>query len=445
VFRLLSNDPANPDAMMFIANALLMICVGHSLSACEEGGQSTIQNKMLLALRNTLRSVLITLSAMCLLNSTYKKSIMSLTENILVDNSLMSLELDRNQIVLIAMTHLLAGSGIDESADRPIPLLEVLRRDSPGFSAGQCAKEDLPAFVCDVAHCLARGTSNKPFEHLKIIIEHMEACASTDTAGGGLVLRQIIRDCAFAFAQHQPEQEHFKYAEQFGRHWQSIPAQSKVSLGICQSPSDTKFRWEEGISEWVTATPRSKPGKDRWIRRSVFSNKVGYKCSPNPISKRGKDVTKISLTCRVFRSPRISHSRVADLGPPSPSVGIEATKMPSQQGDARSVVVGCLRLHSPPQISPNFSKYTRSRRGVNKLQRLGKELLRSNQDWRLFSDSDDELSITNPGTVQRPSENLMIPKEFINKIEKRASTSIHRSSISSDVTLPGETVDELGL
>ncbi|KAG9247840.1 hypothetical protein BJ878DRAFT_490888 [Calycina marina] len=111
---------------------------------------------------------------------------------------------------------------------------------------------ELAAFNCSIVRCCGRGTSTKGFRYLQLLQQKLEALAHVRESNGGNTLHELIVDSAFAFAQHTSETQHLEYAMNTEAKFHVVKAKHTKD----ETPRGTGgFRWEEGISEWVSVTP----------------------------------------------------------------------------------------------------------------------------------------------------------------------------------------------
>lgn len=106
------------------------------------------------------------------------------------------------------------------------------------------------ALIASIARGCTRKNSAKPAAHTYLI----KLCDKLDAACPQVkALRNIRVDAAFYLADQTGDLWDLNFAER-------IAATGQADEGTCQTPGKrtatfTGFRWDEGISEWVTATP----------------------------------------------------------------------------------------------------------------------------------------------------------------------------------------------
>lgn len=119
------------------------------------------------------------------------------------------------------------------------------------------AYNEAVAFIGQIARCCGRGSSSPGFEHLKQIHLMMEILASDND--GSSAVQGLIVDSAFAFAQKVPDGQHLEYAACMDAKFCARRPDVDSSWHEIREGNDSEavsgYRWEEGIGEWVTATP----------------------------------------------------------------------------------------------------------------------------------------------------------------------------------------------
>lgn len=109
--------------------------------------------------------------------------------------------------------------------------------------------------LSDVARCCGKGSFTSGFEYLQRFHSSMGALLMEGDTRFNMV-RCIIVDSAYEFAQRVPQTTHLDHASQMNLLYSSRTRASKYeekqeSMQVAKSG----FRWEEGIGEWVSATP----------------------------------------------------------------------------------------------------------------------------------------------------------------------------------------------
>jgi hypothetical protein len=442
VFRCLSNDPSNRDATKFLTNILPLLCTAQSSSTGEQEDLSPNENSMLSALNNTLTSVLITLLSMSLLSGSHTRSISQILRSTIIDGQLASLKLDSHVYVLVAMANLLASVEVDQDASFMREIVESLAERCRQLSQAPSFKDRISSFVCSVARCCGRGSSGNGFEYLKILLERLMVFRALDNTETSWVLQEIIVDSAFVFQCNVPNEEHVQYAQHIRTRLHGSLTQPKASPSLCRTISEDGFRWEEGINEWVVATPATKLRGLQGIRHSLSDE---YSDCENPIRqalKRHKRRAAPHAGDQV-RSDRCR--RVSDFAPASPNTYDEdvcpSIRVDHHNND-KSLPNSC-----PLQEPASYTQLRYGKRPIRKLRRLGHELLSSRQSWKIFEQSDDELNstvATISDCVQFVFLELPNPKSSSHK-QERKSNILENPLVGRDESLQEESEDELSL
>ncbi|KAI9720773.1 MAG: hypothetical protein M1812_002612 [Candelaria pacifica] len=120
---------------------------------------------------------------------------------------------------------------------------------------------DLAIYVNAVACCAGRISQGNGFGYIQILSDYLidlstSSIASTQVSS---VERQAFSSIglqsAFLFAEENPSTAHFEYTEKIGQVANGEGfIEGSLSRRGCE-PYSRRFRWEEGISEWVAATP----------------------------------------------------------------------------------------------------------------------------------------------------------------------------------------------
>lgn len=116
-------------------------------------------------------------------------------------------------------------------------------------NAGQ-HREAATALICTLAQFLGRGTSEPSHNFLTILLDRLDSALQGDNS----LPRGLRAECAFFLAERTLDLRDLAFAE-------SLNKNVDMELGVKTTPKppasspSAKFRWDEGIAEWVTATP----------------------------------------------------------------------------------------------------------------------------------------------------------------------------------------------
>jgi hypothetical protein len=390
VFRTISTTSSDYlDACNFLCHVLPILVNDH-----------TEVDTLLTALDATLASALRTLVSMCILGQgemPFPERKMpsnpgDLLRRIMMDCGISSSVSSGSGASLVAMSNLviatIGGLNVRDVSGWHLPLVEIILRGSQDSQATINLERCLSEFVCSIARCCGRCSTDDGFEHLQSTLESLQGMVAIEALDTGHVLRRLVVEAAVAYSQQLPDQKHVRYAEQVETKLLGPPSQPRDSLSDTTSAHTTGFRWEEGISEWVTATPAMDSKKTRMM--TYFSSDAESDCESSfknsllpyrkePMESRGKTVecrrSSPFHSCPVSPHPDMLNKR-----------NIQAMPVCANVSDLDS---GKLSYQSQPQ---HAAWQTRTRRPVNKRRRFGDKILSSSQEWRMFEDSDDELS-----------------------------------------------------
>jgi hypothetical protein len=141
------------------------------------------------------------------------------------------------------------GSGIPNDNGLGLRLQALLNADEDENTT----RDDLAAFICSVARCCGRGTSETGLEYLKVMHDVLEYSGCVDVVQG------LIVNSAHAFANESPKREHMEYASTLEVKYANRGNKTPIDMSVKKAEHfRSGFRWEDGIGEWVTATPVAK-------------------------------------------------------------------------------------------------------------------------------------------------------------------------------------------
>lgn len=125
--------------------------------------------------------------------------------------------------------------------------------------------EPLSNFVSSLIVCYDRAVRGAGFAMLENIVWRLMD-ASTDRAGQYPLMKALALRSANAFAQQSKMARHAKFAQELEQTAGDCPKQPRVTTRALKNgrTQSARYRWEEGICEWVVATPaRDCPGDQR--------------------------------------------------------------------------------------------------------------------------------------------------------------------------------------
>ncbi|KAI9809498.1 MAG: hypothetical protein M1827_006804 [Pycnora praestabilis] len=165
-------------------------------------------------------------------------------------------------------------------ATKTISLLSALGPRNAGFDVINRMSE----FICAVVCCFGRASKDNGFYIVQKIVQHLTSLpdhrAESHSSVEGYLMGRTILEVAFLFAESTGCSEHFAFAEGVQR------SASMQRIGFQRSPprepqaanyKSTGFRWEEGICEWVAATP-ALAAKERAIGVPASTHLYEYRC-----------------------------------------------------------------------------------------------------------------------------------------------------------------------
>ncbi|KAI9692548.1 MAG: hypothetical protein M1822_006779 [Bathelium mastoideum] len=138
------------------------------------------------------------------------------------------------------------------------------------------AADDLPEIVCSIARCCGRTASSDGLAQLELLVQKLVSYSSPDLrSSSASFLRQLALDSACCFASDSDADAASQaLLRRVEASVQSIgPLQTTATpfrkRGQSQQTSRDGYRWEEGICEWVLATPAGWANHCR-AKRNMF-------------------------------------------------------------------------------------------------------------------------------------------------------------------------------
>jgi len=267
------------------------------------------------------------------------------------------------------------------------------------------ATNNLVDFICSIASCCGRGTSTKGFEHLKQLHWTLESLALTREHKGGNILHELIVDSSFMFAQQASDSEYLDYATSTEAKFHVV----KTKQVIGETPTKLGgFRWEEGISEWVIATPAVNKS---WLCIGMrnASSECASPFSNNTIRQRVNRSNSSSTIPSAVSSPRLksrvrrySHgSPISPISPSSSDVNDEDPVSLTGQQSPNSSFATTISTSSESSASPSTSCRRGSR--ISNIKHKGTNI-EASRKLEIFEDeSDDELSFWDTSSHEEPT------------------------------------------
>ncbi|KAG4431055.1 hypothetical protein IFR05_013461 [Cadophora sp. M221] len=419
------------DAVAFLDNALSL------LSSARTGSSTSTNSAVSDAVKNTFSSLLTTLSSIVRLskesqqedagslgNPTGYGHIIAILEGSLVQSGASDMQ------ILLLLSNLIVRDEYPNLADRDDSLIDILmvRLQQKDTSSGvSSAYTEAVHFICQVARCCGRGSSSPGFEHLEQMHLVMEVSASEND--GSSFIQGLIVDSAFAFAQKVPDRKHIDYAASVDTKF--CVRRIDVDTSLHESSEDgfddemSGFRWEEGIGEWVTATPAAV-AKTKIIAPKAFADDsecdTPYRPPPKLRRLESQPAPVVHFSSSPFSSLNFDNSVGAYSLPMSPSgLEHEVDEIVSED-EAESVLGGRTPVESDDELGSESSAClvesgseddigkmessfaedslvshgsstslaslaSQGRPMVNRAPRLHRKLLRNSQDWQILEDS----------------------------------------------------------
>lgn len=119
--------------------------------------------------------------------------------------------------------------------------------------------DTIPGLVCSVARCRSRPFRSDGFVELQNLVQTLTTFHDPRTSSHSKwFMRRLALDSALEYAEGTKIPEHFALArsiEQSLREVISVPTESPFKKSGASATKGRGWRWEEGLSEWVTVTP----------------------------------------------------------------------------------------------------------------------------------------------------------------------------------------------
>ncbi|KAL8648106.1 MAG: hypothetical protein Q9210_005175 [Variospora velana] len=319
----------------------------------------------------------------------------------------------------------------DEFADTVPNLFDKLM----ALGDDESTVEQSSSFLCAVAECCARGTSEDTFDHTQKIVQHIHhigtSLKSVSRSHG--LCNRIGVAAALEYAESTKHPKHLHWAldvEQAitGVHLESVrrtPARTPLR-GQKQTQTWNGYRWESGICEWVARTPaiavrkpptqeqleevtQSKEGRSRSVsKHSSCSSKGPYRTTHheggshrerNLRSSSSRHLAKVSAADEESASEEISAHDGAEMDDDELSM---SERWQEAQAQAQAQAASCLRAVTKVAAKPRGQTSKTGRRRGRRGRRSGSTQAQAQaqaqatedgmpgQDMAL--DSEDELS-----------------------------------------------------
>ena len=466
--QVLSHDSTETDALMFMNTTLPLLAQAGGLSG-EGYGTMAGDSVMIEATKQTFSSLLTTLLSIVILSKDPGNlarfengaSVMANYEHFvtLVRSCLVQWELSHSiniQGTLLVIGNIIlheVGYNVSGSEnDLADILLNHLRQMNK--SAGILSSyHEVVMFICSVSRCCGRGASNSGFEYLQNLHQILEGLATDRNSDGGSILREIIADSALAFAQEVPDPKHLDYAATMEGRVHPLIAKPRVSLtpGHTLDSSRVGFRWEEGISEWVTATPSMSTSKGKDTKRFSAAEQIDCETpfrhlirrttnNPAPLHMRARNLrlsNSVIISGSINNSPIVSsplqQSTVSGLGEYSEDEITENAEFENDTTDAED---------SEDDLASNDLSINDF---ASDLDSSGDELATESLQKKQSNDTEDsgdEIQLTSPqsystnGHEQSPSSSPRSQDSEDSLIDE-SFTSVASSAVSNETSEPG--------
>ncbi|EON63468.1 hypothetical protein W97_02696 [Coniosporium apollinis CBS 100218] len=229
------------------------------------------------ALNNTISSLMTTLATVTIASESQQGHRDNKTDNILWPLESIAIDIlrryptildDRSSLqraITVLASLLLARA---RACTLPQPLLlantnliiQTMERISIDAASDTFSPLDtIPGLVCSVARCRSRPFRSDGFVELQNLVQTLTTFHDPQTSSHSKwFMRRLALDSALEYAEGTKIPEHFALArsiEQSLREVTSMPTESPFKKSGASATKGRGWRWEEGLSEWVTVTP----------------------------------------------------------------------------------------------------------------------------------------------------------------------------------------------
>lgn len=151
----------------------------------------------------------------------------------------------------------------DSTKDTAISKLWDTVRADRETKEGKQHYEAVTALICSLAQSCGRGAVESSHHYLTKFCDQLDSTVAADE----VTSRKMRIDCAFLLAERTNDLRDLAFAESFNSTaTDNLVVQPTPRKQQPTASSFTGFRWDEGISEWVTATPAAQPHRQSFTR-----------------------------------------------------------------------------------------------------------------------------------------------------------------------------------
>ncbi|TGO24203.1 hypothetical protein BPAE_0109g00320 [Botrytis paeoniae] len=191
------------------------------------------------------------------------------------------------------------------------------------------AYDEAVRFLTSVARCCGKGASTSGFEHLQYIHRRLKKVNTGRDLKARAIWHGFVVDSAFAFARVTPGQKYLDYADSMDSELHAGGSKRPDSATTEARRESTNFRWEEGISSWVTTTPATNINKAKGMTTDFENDEVELE---SPSIVRSQRPVRLSRGTKRKRDS-IEHEQSTGQGMQAPS----RTQIGTRRGNAASL------------------------------------------------------------------------------------------------------------
>ncbi|KAL3428343.1 hypothetical protein PVAG01_01852 [Phlyctema vagabunda] len=433
------------DATEFLREALTIL--GRS-GAISSGTADFTGSRAHLAmtLLQTYSSVLTTLSTIAMLSKhtedrldlnvnngsiTEYYNIIEIFQSCLAEPSLALLSTQRALLLLASLVSQYSKDVTDEAVVYIDNLVGILlqERKQPGESS---IYQAVVRFICSIAYCGARGTSTSALSHIRWVHDILDHLARLSTIPRAAILFEVIVDSATTFSEEEPASKNLDYAATVELRYEAEAIEPRhISRSDLGQTTGEGFRWEEGISEWVTATPAVHTAKTLQIASYDGTEEPVYDSPMRPYQLRKRVA---------------SFSELSDEGSPVTGSQSEQEKSDKEQSSGtESLIDESHLLHTSTVavvINVTSQVLVTESRGRKRTRHTSTPRVQVWQD-----ESDDELSFLScTSSDDKPLQPVVVNTTHVGRQTRHQTAAKkikQRSATKSTTVLYDDSEDEL--
>ncbi|PQE16086.1 hypothetical protein CJF32_00005001 [Rutstroemia sp. NJR-2017a WRK4] len=411
VIQSLSTDETKADAAQFMRASLPRLMEFVSLEGLS--AVTTLGNDIHSASRHTLLSVLTTMTSIALLGQDGDSALSEqpssqIQYKLLRDCFTMIATAQRNSkdhSTIFLLANLVIGPSTDQVPSLSVDLVDrnlhsMWEQHKSSANTVASSYNEVINFLSSMARCCGRAASNSGFEYLQRIHKALRHWVTSRQSKETSIWYEMMVDSAFTFAQQAPGETFLNYAVSLDSELKArtLDRPTSSSLQDCAG-SPGAFRWEEGISAWVTRTPAQAQVRRKSTRTANNSEARVLESSSPSVMARAQRPTRASIDGLINNRSRSSNScldrRIASkhttkTGKRKAITSLEIWHSDSSDDELNSSFESSQENHVLKNV-PNMTQRKRCRLNRTTHHKLHREAKTDDHNAKSFSE--DELCI----------------------------------------------------